>query len=49
MDIIIKLLLLVPLSLITLIVANIIPFLTYRQNGDKNKLELIDTLARELD
>jgi len=41
--------LLLPLPLVTVIFANIIPFLTYRQNGDKNKAALMDTLARELD
>lgn len=35
--------------LVTVIVANIIPFLTYRQNDNKNKVALMDTLARELD
>ncbi|WP_336283586.1 hypothetical protein [Cronobacter dublinensis] len=31
------------------ILENINGFLTYRQNGDKNKLALLDLLARELD
>lgn len=47
-DIILKVMLLLPISVITLIAANIIPILTYRQNGDKNKLVLMDTLSREL-
>lgn len=48
-DSFLKVLLLLPIPLVTLILANIIPFLTYRQNGDKNKVALMDTLARELD
>lgn len=47
-DFFFKLMLLLPIPVMTLIVANVIPFLTYRQNGDKNKLALIDTLSREL-
>lgn len=35
--------------LVTVFVANVIPFLTYRQNDNKNKVALMDTLARELD
>lgn len=48
-DFFLKALLLLPVPLFTVIVANIIPFLTYWQNGDKNKVVLMDTLARELD
>lgn len=48
-DFFLKGLLLLPIPLVTVIVANIIPFLTYRQNDDKNKVVLMDTLARELD
>lgn len=44
-----KVLLLLPVPLVTVILANIIPFLTYWQNGVKNKVGLMDTLARELD
>ena len=48
-DLFIKIVLLLPIPLITVFFANIIPFLTYRQNGDKNKSALMDTLAREMD
>lgn len=48
-DFFIKIMLLLPIPLVTVIFANIIPFLTYRQNGDKNKAALMDTLAREMD
>ncbi|GEM_PF-5607056 len=48
-DFIIKIMLLLPIPLVTVIFANIIPFLTYRQNGDKNKAALMDTLAGEMD
>lgn len=48
-DLFIKIMLLLPIPLITVFFANIIPFLTYRQNGDKNKSALMDTLAREMD
>ncbi|MGX3153029.1 hypothetical protein ACWJS0_23940 [Klebsiella pneumoniae] len=47
-DLFIKIMLLLPIPLIT-VFPNIIPFLTYRQNGDKNKSALMDTLAREMD
>lgn len=41
------LLFLVPLA--PVVAANIIPFLSYRQGSDKNKVALMDTLSRELD
>ncbi|WP_240356040.1 hypothetical protein [Pectobacterium polaris] len=47
-DIFLKVLQLLPVPLVTLIVANIIPYLSYRQNADKNKVALMDTVAREL-
>lgn len=48
-DLFVKIMLLLPIPLITVFFTNIIPFLTYRQNGDKNKSALMDTLAREMD
>lgn len=48
-DLFIKIILLIPIPLITVFFANIIPFLTYRQNGDKNKSALMEILAREID
>ncbi|EKM0528784.1 hypothetical protein ACSDIA_004061, partial [Cronobacter turicensis] len=49
-DIVLKILIMIfSVPVVTQIVSNINAFLTYRQNGDKNKLALLDTLARELE
>ncbi|EHM5264058.1 hypothetical protein KGN64_003243 [Salmonella enterica] len=47
-DIFLKVLQLLPVPLVTLIVANIFPYLSFRQNADKHKVALMDTVAREL-
>jgi hypothetical protein len=46
---VLKAILVIPVPLVTAMLASIVPYLTYRQNGDKNKLELIGTLAKEIE
>jgi len=48
-EVVLKAILVIPVPLVTAMMTSIVPYLTYRQNGDKNKLELMDTLAREIE
>lgn len=48
-ELFLKLILVIPVPLVVAMMTTVVPYLTYRQNGDKNKLALMDTLVREIE